>query len=255
MARGEACLACPRELVDNIGLALELDTDGIWCCLPATFPENYTLTTTHPKKAKYNISYPCVMLNEDVNKQFTNHQYQDWDAEKGEWVTRSECSIFFEVCAFGVADGFAVLVCQQMHLSITDPNITHQLIVFGTSLSMFYSTRMSVCLGSKRLPGEIQTQIRKRPTDFVQCHSMQSRPIGGPPPPRILWGVAGCPGGRAVPRHDPAGLPWPGAVYPANPPPQKRGLGKGQGKRNMVPVTWHPARLLGGGVAPILDLP
>eukprot|EP00667_Euglena_gracilis_P000101 EG_transcript_101 len=94
---GANIIKMARELVDNIGLALELDTDGIWCCLPATFPENYTLTTTHPKKAKYNISYPCVMLNEDVNKQFTNHQYQDWDAEKGEWVTRSECSIFFEV--------------------------------------------------------------------------------------------------------------------------------------------------------------
>ena len=42
---------------------LELDTDGIWCVLPATFPENYVVKTTHPKKAKVTVSYPGAMLN------------------------------------------------------------------------------------------------------------------------------------------------------------------------------------------------
>ncbi|KAH3704627.1 hypothetical protein DPMN_079686 [Dreissena polymorpha] len=42
---------------------LELDTDGIWCVLPATFPENYVLKTTNPKKPKVTISYPGAMLN------------------------------------------------------------------------------------------------------------------------------------------------------------------------------------------------
>lgn len=28
-------------LVEQIGVPLELDTDGIWCCLPSSFPENY----------------------------------------------------------------------------------------------------------------------------------------------------------------------------------------------------------------------
>ena len=28
-------------LVEKLGLPLELDTDGIWCALPASFPENY----------------------------------------------------------------------------------------------------------------------------------------------------------------------------------------------------------------------
>ena len=42
---------------------LELDTDGIWCVLPATFPENYVVKTTNPKKAKVTISYPGAMLN------------------------------------------------------------------------------------------------------------------------------------------------------------------------------------------------
>jgi len=27
--------------VEQIGKPLELDTDGIWCCLPGSFPENF----------------------------------------------------------------------------------------------------------------------------------------------------------------------------------------------------------------------
>jgi DNA polymerase epsilon subunit 1 len=27
--------------VEQIGVPLELDTDGIWCCLPSSFPENF----------------------------------------------------------------------------------------------------------------------------------------------------------------------------------------------------------------------
>ena len=42
---------------------LELDTDGIWCVLPATFPENYIIKTNNPKKPKVTISYPGAMLN------------------------------------------------------------------------------------------------------------------------------------------------------------------------------------------------
>lgn len=42
---------------------LELDTDGIWCVLPATFPENYVVKSTHPKKSKVTVSYPGAMLN------------------------------------------------------------------------------------------------------------------------------------------------------------------------------------------------
>jgi DNA polymerase epsilon subunit 1 len=31
-----------RLLVEKIGRPLELDTDGIWCALPGSFPENFT---------------------------------------------------------------------------------------------------------------------------------------------------------------------------------------------------------------------
>ena len=31
--------------------------------MPASFPENYVIKTTNPKKSKVTISYPGVMLN------------------------------------------------------------------------------------------------------------------------------------------------------------------------------------------------
>lgn len=34
-----------NQLVDQLGMPLELDTDGIWCALPASFPENYRART------------------------------------------------------------------------------------------------------------------------------------------------------------------------------------------------------------------
>lgn len=61
-----------RQLVERIGCPLELDTDGIWCILPATFPENFTFKLRNGGKSV--VSYPCVMLNVDVHDHFTNHQ-------------------------------------------------------------------------------------------------------------------------------------------------------------------------------------
>lgn len=83
-----------RELVEQIGRPLELDTDGIWCILPQSFPDVFHLTLKSGDKIR--IDYPCVMLNADVNENFTNHQYQNL-MEDGSYKTHSECSIFFEV--------------------------------------------------------------------------------------------------------------------------------------------------------------
>ncbi|GME40769.1 DNA polymerase epsilon catalytic subunit a [Neofusicoccum parvum] len=87
-------MAC--QLVERIGRPLELDTDGIWCILPATFPENFAFKMKNGKKVA--ISYPCVMLNHRVHDKFTNHQYQDLkDPATFRYETRSDNSIFFEV--------------------------------------------------------------------------------------------------------------------------------------------------------------
>ncbi|XP_065643489.1 DNA polymerase epsilon catalytic subunit A isoform X2 [Hydra vulgaris] len=95
---GAHIITAARELVEQIGRPLELDTDGIWCILPASFPENFQVKTTHPKKPKITISYPGAMLNYIVQSGFTNDQYHDLiNPEHLEYKVRSENSIFFEV--------------------------------------------------------------------------------------------------------------------------------------------------------------
>jgi len=93
---GAHIIQMARELVERIGRPLELDTDGIWCMLPATFPENVVFTLKNGKKLP--ISYPCVMLNHLVHDKFTNHQYQELvDPQSFKYETHSDNTIFFEV--------------------------------------------------------------------------------------------------------------------------------------------------------------
>lgn len=91
-----------REIVERIGRPLELDTDGIWCILPASFPQEFTVHTNHAKKKKINISYPNAVLNTMVKDFFTNSQYHELiqPAQNGSepiYERRDENSIFFEV--------------------------------------------------------------------------------------------------------------------------------------------------------------
>ncbi len=52
---GAGIIKSARELVEQVGRPLELDTDGIWCVLPASFPENYVVKTKNAKKSKVNM--------------------------------------------------------------------------------------------------------------------------------------------------------------------------------------------------------
>ncbi|KAJ4348416.1 DNA polymerase epsilon catalytic subunit [Didymosphaeria variabile] len=93
---GARIIQMARQLVERIGRPLELDTDGIWCILPATFPENFAFKMKNGKKLA--ISYPCVMLNHLVHAKFTNHQYETLtDGETFRYEKHSDNSIFFEV--------------------------------------------------------------------------------------------------------------------------------------------------------------
>lgn len=92
---GSSIITGARELVEQIGRPLELDTDGIWAILPASFPETFAFRL-HDGSSR-SISYPCVMLNADVQAKFTNPQYHELDPATGRYKTRAECSILFEV--------------------------------------------------------------------------------------------------------------------------------------------------------------
>ncbi|KAL3235791.1 DNA polymerase epsilon catalytic subunit [Nakaseomyces bracarensis] len=93
---GATIIQMARALVERVGRPLELDTDGIWCILPKSFPENFLLKLQNGKKLF--VSYPCTMLNYRVHQKFTNHQYQELvDPIKHKYETHSENTIFFEV--------------------------------------------------------------------------------------------------------------------------------------------------------------
>ncbi|KAJ2246871.1 DNA polymerase epsilon catalytic subunit, partial [Coemansia sp. RSA 454] len=93
---GSRIIQMARKRVEQLGRPLELDTDGIWCALPRTFPENYSFKLR--KGGSFAVSYPCTMLNHLVFDSFTNHQYQDLvDRDTLSYETHSENSIFFEV--------------------------------------------------------------------------------------------------------------------------------------------------------------
>lgn len=93
---GAHIIQMAKELVERLGRPLELDTDGIWCMLPKSFPENVVFKLKNGKKLA--VSYPCVMLNHLLHGRFTNHQYQTLtDPKSFRYDTHSDNSIFFEV--------------------------------------------------------------------------------------------------------------------------------------------------------------
>ena len=92
---GATIIQMARQLVEQIGRPLELDTDGIWCMLPGVFPENFKFQLKNGKSIPF--TYPCTMLNHLVYDKFTNHQYHDFDPETGDYKVHSENSIFFEL--------------------------------------------------------------------------------------------------------------------------------------------------------------
>lgn len=95
-ATGANIIKDARILVERIGTPLELDTDGIWCMLPAEFPENFVLKTADG--GKFTMSYACSVLNLIVKQRYTNDQYLTVDPENPRKYSRSsENSIFFEV--------------------------------------------------------------------------------------------------------------------------------------------------------------
>ncbi|BFF93033.1 DNA polymerase epsilon catalytic subunit A [Drosophila madeirensis] len=102
---GSNIITKAREIIERVGRPLELDTDGIWCILPGSFPQEFTVQTSHEKKKKINISYPNAVLNTMVKDHFTNDQYHELrkSAEKEgkdaapQYDIRDENSIFFEV--------------------------------------------------------------------------------------------------------------------------------------------------------------
>ena len=164
---GATIIQLARQLVERLGRPLELDTDGIWCMLPATFPENFSFKLKNGKKLS--ISYPCVMLNHLVHGRFTNHQYQTLvDQKTHKYETHSDNTIFFEV------DGpYKAMVLPTSKEE--DKNLKKRYAVFNDDGSLAELKGFEVKRrGELKLIKIFQQQIFKfflEGTDLVQCYA------------------------------------------------------------------------------------
>lgn len=93
---GGCIITDSRQLIDQIGMPLELDTDGIWTLLPKGFPESFALKLKNGKKI--NFDFPCTMCNNLIYYKYGNDQYQTLrDKSRLDYDIRHEMSIFFEI--------------------------------------------------------------------------------------------------------------------------------------------------------------
>jgi DNA polymerase epsilon subunit 1 len=86
-----------RTLLEQLGIPLELDTDGVWTMLPKEFPEAFDFKLKTGKSVPLN--YICSMCNVLIYDKYANPQYQtliENDPSKG-YLTHTEMSIFFEI--------------------------------------------------------------------------------------------------------------------------------------------------------------
>lgn len=74
---------------------LELDTDGIWCVLPNSFPENFVIKSTNAKKPKVTISYPGAMLNILVKVSLAHIQTLQSGEKNGGLIRRESILLFY----------------------------------------------------------------------------------------------------------------------------------------------------------------
>lgn len=93
---GGAIIKRARQIVEHIGRPLELDTDGIWCAIPKSFPDTFEIRMKDGN-IKGSLNYPGAMLNVMVRDEFSNEQYQEYDSENRKYTIRTENSIGFEV--------------------------------------------------------------------------------------------------------------------------------------------------------------
>ena len=93
---GGSIIRDARVLLEQIGIPLELDTDGIWCLLPKGFPEGFEVKLRNGKTIPF--EYICSICNILIYEKYANPQYQTLlDPIKKLYETRKEMSIFFEI--------------------------------------------------------------------------------------------------------------------------------------------------------------
>lgn len=85
---GGRIIRSAREVMERIGIPLELDTDGIWGILPSSFPPTISI-------GGRSISMLASILNYFVCRKYTNYEYQV--LRDGQYEMVPQNTIFFEV--------------------------------------------------------------------------------------------------------------------------------------------------------------
>lgn len=83
-------------MVDGLGVTMELDTDGIWCLLPLSFPLEYKFTLKDSGRS-LKFEYPTWVLNTEVNRRFSNPQYLTFDETNKRFKQETKNEVFFEL--------------------------------------------------------------------------------------------------------------------------------------------------------------
>ncbi|KAL0233672.1 hypothetical protein PCE1_002181 [Barthelona sp. PCE] len=93
---GGSIISEAQDLLEKLGNNLELDTDGIWSCLPDCFPENYNFIFKETGKKLF-FSYPCAILNRRTHTFCNNAQFTRFNYDTNQYSTEDRQEIFFEV--------------------------------------------------------------------------------------------------------------------------------------------------------------
>lgn len=115
---GSQIISGAFNLIDKIGIPMELDTDGIWCLLPQNFPEIYDVfildakalhlkneyenkdeneLKNDPNIKKVDFEFPTNILNYEMHKKWTNDQYLVYNEQTDDYECISKNEIFFEL--------------------------------------------------------------------------------------------------------------------------------------------------------------
>ncbi|AFZ81656.1 DNA polymerase epsilon, catalytic subunit a, putative [Theileria equi strain WA] len=95
---GASIIDSARKLIENVGIPIELDTDGIWCMLPDIFPAVLDLKFGSGESAGKikELEYMTTVLNMLIAKKWTNDQYLELE-EIGKYRTTRRNEIAFEL--------------------------------------------------------------------------------------------------------------------------------------------------------------
>ncbi|ORM39971.1 DNA polymerase epsilon catalytic subunit A [Babesia sp. Xinjiang] len=98
---GAEIIDSAHRLMKDIGIPIELDTDGIWCMLPDVFPavvdleaKDGTSGSQGPKTVE--LEYMTTVLNRLIERQWTNDQYLEME-DVGRYRRVSRNEILFEL--------------------------------------------------------------------------------------------------------------------------------------------------------------